>query len=66
MILNIGENKVSLKQTSSGFWYVNDLSINSNSIMDAIALMDAAVYKTIELLNKYNDQEEKNNLKKKQ
>ena len=66
MIINIGENKVSLKQTSSGFWYVNDLSINSNSIMDAIALMDAAIYKTIEVLSKYNDSEEHNNLKKKQ
>jgi len=65
MIVNIGENKVGLKQTSSGFWYVNDLSINSNSIMDAIALMDAAVFKTEELLEKYNNQESKNNLKKK-
>jgi len=65
MIINIGDNKVSLKQSASGFWYVNELSINSNSIMDAIALMDAAIYKTEDLLKKYNNQEEKHNLKKK-
>lgn len=64
MIINIGDNKVSLKQSASGFWYVNELSINSNSIMDAIALMDAAIYKTEELLKKYNNQIEVNNLKK--
>ena len=64
MIVNIGENKVSMKQNASGIWYVNELSINSNSIMDGLALMDAAMYKTIELLKKYNDSEEKHNLKK--
>ena len=65
MIINIGENKASVKQTSSGFWYVNELSVGGNSIMDSLALLDAAMYKLMEILNKYNDQEEKQNIKKK-
>jgi len=42
MIMNIGENKVSVKQSASGFWYVSELTVTNNSIMDAIGLMDAA------------------------
>jgi len=65
MIINIGENKASVKQTSSGFWYVNELSVSGNSISDSIVLLDAAMYKITEILKKYNDQEQHNNLKKK-
>jgi len=64
MIMNIGDNKISVKQTGSGFWYCSELSISGNSIMDVIALADAAMYKAEMLLDKYNHQEEQNNLKK--
>jgi len=59
MIINIGESKLSVKQNSNGFWYVNDLSISSINIMKAIDRMNAAMYRTEELLNKYNHKEEK-------
>jgi len=52
--LNLGENKVSVKQTSSGFWYVNELSIGSLSIMDGIALMDRAMSETEKILLRFN------------
>jgi len=55
MIINIGESKISLKQNSNGFWYVNDLSISGNNIMKSIDRMDAAMYKTEMLLDKYNN-----------
>lgn len=64
MIINIGESKVSLKQNSNGFWYVNDLSISGNNIMKSIDRMDAAMYKTEMLLDKYNNNDDE--VKKKQ
>ena len=58
MIINIGESKISVKQNSNGFWYVNDLSISSNNIIKSIERMDAAMYQTEMLLNKYNNVDE--------
>ena len=59
MIINIGESKISLKQNSNGFWYVNDLSISGNNIMKSIDRMDAAMYLVEQLLDKYNDNDSK-------
>ena len=53
-IIKIGDNKVSVKQTSNGRWYTNELSISCYSIIDGIALMDRAIYETNMLLEKYN------------
>jgi len=55
MIINIGENKVSCKQTSNGYWYVNDISISGISVMDNIELMDRAIEKITVVLKKYNN-----------
>ena len=63
MIMNIGDNKITVKQTGSGFWYCSELSITGNSIMDVIALADAAMYKAEMLLDKYNTH--KDDIKKK-
>jgi len=58
MIYSIGECKASVKQNSKGFWYVDELSVSGNSISDSIELLDAAMYKTVLLLEKYNTVEE--------
>ena len=55
MIINIGENKVSCKQTSNGFWYVNDISISGISVIDNIELMDRSIEKIAGVLKKYNN-----------
>ena len=58
MIYSIGECKASVKQNHKGFWYVDELSVSGNSISDSIALLDAAMYKMVLLLEKYNTVEE--------
>jgi hypothetical protein len=42
-VYNIGENKVSLSQTSKGNWYCNELSIYCKDIFDGISLLDGAI-----------------------
>ena len=54
---DIGSNKVSFKQNSSGFWYINELTINCVSIIDGIELSKVAIDKVILIL------EDKNNVK---
>ena len=51
---DIGSNKVSFKQNSSGFWYVNELTINCVSIIDGIELSKAAIDKVIIILEEKN------------
>ena len=57
---DIGSNRVSFKQNSSGFWYVNELTINCVSIIDGIQLSKVAIDKVILML------EEKNRVKGKE
>ena len=51
---DLGSNKVSFKQNSSGFWYVNELSINCISIIDGIELMGKAIDKASNILKVKN------------
>ena len=51
---DLGSNKVSFKQNSSGFWYVNELSINCISIIDGIELMGKAIDKASTILKVKN------------
>ena len=53
-IISFGENKASVKQSSSGFWYTNELTICCTSIMDGLVLLDRAVFELNKILNKYN------------
>jgi len=64
--VDLGENRVSLKQNASGFWYVNDMTVNCTSIMDGISLMDKAIEKMNKILIKYNKKEKKENKIEKQ
>lgn len=50
----VGENKVSFSQTSKGFWYCSDLTINCYSVVDGIALMEHAISKVEVVLEKIN------------
>lgn len=52
--MDVGCNKVSVKQNSSGFWYCADLTINCVSIMDGIALIDKAIGEIIKVLEEKN------------
>jgi len=54
MFLNLGENKVSVKQTSSGYWYVNELAVSCLSVIDGLVLVDRAIAETEKILEKYN------------
>ena len=56
---DLGSNKVSFKQNSSGFWYVNELSINCISIIDGIELMGKAIEKATSILKNKNKMERK-------
>ena len=51
---DIGSNRVSFKQNSSGFWYINELTINCVSIIDGIELSKVAVDKVILILEEKN------------
>ena len=51
---DIGSNKVSFKQNSSGFWYINELTINCVSIIDGIELSKVAIDKVILILEEKN------------
>jgi len=51
---DLGSNKVSFKQNSSGFWYVNELSINCISIIDGIELMGKAIDNASNILKSKN------------
>ena len=57
---DIGSNRISFKQNSSGFWYVNELTINCVSIIDGIELSNVAIDKVTLIL------EEKNKVKGKE
>ena len=57
--IDLGENKVSVKQSASGFWYCADMTVNCTSIMDGVALMDKAILEMNKILEKYNTKEEK-------
>ena len=51
---DIGCNRISLKQNSSGFWYTNEITINCISIIDGIELSKTAINKVIKILNEVN------------
>ena len=51
---DIGSNRVSFKQNSSGFWYINELIINCVSIIDGIELSKVAIGKVILILEEKN------------
>lgn len=51
---DLGSNKVSFKQNASGFWYVNELTINCISIIDGIELMAVAIEKSDKILKTRN------------
>ena len=64
MEIIIGENKISAKQSSKGFWYVDEMSFYCNSIIDGLELLDRAIQKVNKILKKYNNGiEEKKNKK---
>lgn len=49
------EYKLSVKQTSNGRWYTNELTITTyNGILEGITLLDRAIWEVNELLEKYN------------
>lgn len=52
---DIGSNRISFKQNSSGFWYTNELTINCISIMDGIELGENAIKKINKILEKVNN-----------
>lgn len=52
--IDLGENKVSCKQSSSGFWYCADITINCTSVIDGVELMDRAISSMKKILEKYN------------
>lgn len=49
-----GSNKISLKQNASGFWYVNDITVNCVSIMDGIEIMSGAIDRINSILEDKN------------
>ena len=57
--IDLGENKVSVKQSSSGFWYCADITVNCTSVIDGVELMDRAIEKMNLVLEKYNSKKEK-------
>jgi len=52
--IDLGENKVSVKQSASGFWYCADITVNCTSVIDGVALMDKAMERMNLVLMKYN------------
>lgn len=61
---DIGSNRISYKQNASGFWYINELTINCVSIIDGIELSKRAIDKVIEILEVKNKVEKIKNGKK--
>jgi len=57
-ITDIGSNRVSFKQNSSGFWYTNDLTINCISIFDGIAIGEKAIDDINRMLKVKNERKE--------
>jgi len=55
--IDLGENKVSVKQSASGFWYCADITVNCTSVIDGVALMDKAIDQMNKVLKKYNKKE---------
>ena len=53
--IDLGENKVSVKQSASGFWYCADITVNCTSVIDGIELMGNAIDKMQEILDKKNN-----------
>ena len=51
---DIGSNKLSVRQNSSGFWYCDQLEINCISIIDGIALMKTAIEEMKKVLKDKN------------
>jgi hypothetical protein len=46
--------KLSLKQSSKGFWYVDDISVSAQEYQEAVALMDAFTTQVVKLLEVKN------------
>jgi len=55
--IDLGENKVSVKQSASGFWYCADITVNCTSVIDGVALMDRAMEKMSAILKEHNNKE---------
>jgi len=51
---DIGTNKVSVKQNSSGFWYVNDITVNCIDIIVGIETIEGAIHKINDILKVLN------------
>lgn len=51
---DIGSNKVSVRQNSSGFWYCDQLELNCISIIDGIRLMKDAICEMKKVLKEKN------------
>ena len=56
---DIGSNRISFKQNSSGFWYINELTINCVSIIDGIELSKVAIDKVLFILKEKNEVKDK-------
>ena len=52
--IDLGENKVSVKQSASGFWYCADITVNCTSVIDGVGLMDRAIEEMAKILKKHN------------
>lgn len=51
---DIGTNKISVKQNSSGFWYVNDITVNCIDIIVGIETIEGAIHKINKILKGLN------------
>lgn len=51
---DIGSNKISVKQNSSGFWYVNDITVNCIDIIVGIETIEGAIHKIDNILKGLN------------
>jgi len=57
--IDLGENKVSVKQSASGFWYCADITVNCTSVIDGVALIDKAINEMSKVLERYNKKDKK-------
>jgi len=64
--IDLGENKVSVKQSASGFWYCADITVNCTSVIDGVELMDRAIAKMTTILKHHNIKEDKKKQETKQ
>jgi len=61
--VNVGADRASVKQNSTGYWYCNELTVNDKHIDGCVKGVDVAIEQMNKVLNKYNI---KNNKSKKE